>query len=134
MLWKFRLMIYDVTSSLYQRRPLPPQTFQPSEKPKLQVNYVYFPERLKWQQNYSLFLSISVFSLSLSLSLVSLFKMLFNITDIHVNSRIVVGRTLYSYACKTWEMALIQSMLSDKKYFALKARKDKIRDYLPKFK
>ena len=30
-------------------------------------------------------------------------------------------------------MTLIQSMLSDKKYFALEARKDTIRDYLAKF-
>ena len=30
-------------------------------------------------------------------------------------------------------MTLIQSMLSDKVYFVLEARKDKIRDYLPKF-
>ena len=53
-------MIYDIISnSLYQRRPLPPQTFKLSEKPKLQVNYVFFPERLKSQYNYSL---ISFFS------------------------------------------------------------------------
>ena len=66
-------MIYDITSnSLYQCRPLPPQTFQLSEKPKLQVNYVYFPQRLKSQDNYSL---------------ISLFKMALKITDIHVNSR-----------------------------------------------
>ena len=48
------------------------QTFQPSEKPKLQVNYVYLPQRLKSQHNYSL---------------VSLFKMSFDIIDIHVNGR-----------------------------------------------
>ena len=31
-------------------------------------------------------------------------------------------------------MTLIQSMLSDKKYFVLEAGKDKIREYLPKLK
>ena len=65
-------MIYDTTSnSLYQRRPLPPQTFQLSEKLKLEVNYVFFPQRLKSQHNYSL---------------ISFFKMAFKITGIHVNS------------------------------------------------
>ena len=100
---------HNFYSNIYHHRPLPPQ-----------IDISTLRTAKATSELCTVFRTVKI---ALNCFLTSLFKMQFDITDIHVNSS---KDAIQSYRCKTCEISFIRSMLPDKKYFVLEARKDKL--------